>query len=52
MEEISQENDKLDQQIAMQRNSLTTDRLDMSYGELISMYENEENYLSRISTLI
>lgn len=29
-----------------QRNSLTTDRLDMSYGEIMSMYEKDEIIIS------
>jgi len=33
---------KLEQEIEQQRNSLSTDRLDMSFGEIISMYEREE----------
>jgi len=33
---------KLDYQIDETRNSLKTDRLDMSYGEIMSMYETEE----------
>ncbi|CAG7840421.1 hypothetical protein CLOHAE12215_01845 [Clostridium haemolyticum] len=33
---------KLEESIRRARNNLTTDRLDMSYGEIISMYEREE----------
>jgi len=32
----------LDEEIKEARNGLTTDRLDMSFGEIISMYEREE----------
>lgn len=34
--------EQLQQQISTARNSLSTDRLDMSFGEIISMYEREE----------
>lgn len=33
---------KIDEEISKARNNLTTDRLDMSFGEIISMYEREE----------
>ncbi|MCU7695582.1 DUF262 domain-containing protein [Haoranjiania flava] len=33
---------KLEQQLEETRNSLSTDRLDMSFGEIMSMYEREE----------
>jgi uncharacterized protein with ParB-like and HNH nuclease domain len=33
---------KLDNEIELQRNSLSTDRLDMSFGEIMSMYERDE----------
>lgn len=33
---------KLEKEIEQQRNSLSTDRLDMSFGEIMSMYEREE----------
>lgn len=33
---------KLETEINEQRNSLSTDRLDMSFGEIMSMYEREE----------
>jgi hypothetical protein len=33
---------KLENEINDQRNSLSTDRLDMSFGEIMSMYEREE----------
>lgn len=33
---------KLESEIENQRNSLSTDRLDMSFGEILSMYEREE----------
>ncbi|MFH7002088.1 DUF262 domain-containing protein [Flavobacterium bizetiae] len=33
---------KLELEIEDQRNSLSTDRLDMSFGEILSMYEREE----------
>ena len=32
----------LEQEIEIMRNSLSTDRLDMSFGEIISMYEKDE----------
>lgn len=32
----------LDNEIVLQRNSLSTDRLDMSFGEIMSMYQREE----------
>lgn len=35
-------NELLDQEINTTRNGLSTDRLDMSFGEIISMYEREE----------
>ncbi len=34
--------EKLEEEIEQQRNSLSTDRLDMSFGEVMSMYEREE----------
>jgi hypothetical protein len=33
---------RLDEEIEVQRNSLSTDRLDMSFGEIMSMYERDE----------
>ena len=39
---MSLDAEKLEQQINEQRNSLSTDRLDMSFGEIMSMYEKEE----------
>ena len=33
---------KLEQQLEDKRNSLSTDRLDMSFGEIMSMYERDE----------
>ena len=36
------ENNELQKEIEEKRNSLSTDRLDMSYGEIISMYENDD----------
>lgn len=33
---------KLENEIEVQRNSLSTDRLDMSFGEIMSMYERDE----------
>lgn len=36
------ENIKLQKDIEEKRNSLSTDRLDMSYGEIISMYQNDD----------
>ena len=36
------ENNVLQKEIEEKRNSLTTDRLDMSYGEIISMYQNDD----------
>ena len=33
---------KLEKEIEEQRNSLSTDRMDMSFGEILSMYEREE----------
>ncbi|BAP56854.1 hypothetical protein THII_2557 [Thioploca ingrica] len=33
---------ELDNEIAKARNNLSTDRLDMSFGEIVSMYEREE----------
>jgi len=36
------ENNKLQNEIEEKRNSLSTDRLDMSYGEIISMYQNDD----------
>ncbi|MEI6334825.1 MAG: DUF262 domain-containing protein [Methylococcaceae bacterium] len=35
-------NELLDQEINTTRNGLSTDRLDMSFGEIISMYERDE----------
>lgn len=35
-------NELLDQEINTTRNGLSTDRLDMSFGEIISMYERNE----------
>lgn len=37
--ELEEQKTKLENEIKEARNNLTTDRLDMSYGELISMYE-------------
>lgn len=37
---------KLEKEIADARNNLTTDRLDMSFGEIISMYEREEIFIN------
>lgn len=34
--------EELSKEIELQRNNLTTDRLDMSYGELINLYEKDE----------
>lgn len=39
---IDVKNEKLDKEIKEARNGLTTDRLDMSFGEIISMYERDE----------
>lgn len=36
------ENNELQNEIEEKRNSLSTDRLDMSYGEIISMYQNDD----------
>ena len=36
------QDEKLEKDITEGRNSLTTDRLDMSFGEIISMYERDE----------
>ena len=36
------ENIELQNEIEEKRNSLSTDRLDMSYGEIISMYQNDD----------
>lgn len=36
------ENIELQNEIENKRNSLSTDRLDMSYGEIISMYQNDD----------
>ncbi|PWV51725.1 DUF262 domain-containing protein [Chitinophaga sp. S165] len=33
---------RLEKEIELQRNSLSTDRLDMSFGEIMSMYERDE----------
>jgi|GEM_PF-1764207 uncharacterized protein with ParB-like and HNH nuclease domain len=33
---------KLDEEINKARNSLKTEKMDMSFGELISLYENQE----------
>lgn len=38
--------EKFEKSISEQRNSLTTDRLDMSYGEIMSMYETDEIIIS------
>lgn len=40
--EISSKIPKLEKEIEEQRNSLSTDRLDMSFGEIMSMYERDE----------
>ena len=32
----------LEQQLKEKRNSLSTDRLDMSFGEIMSMYERDK----------
>jgi len=37
---------QLEDQIAFLRNSLTTDRMDMSFGEIMNMYEREEIIIS------
>ena len=37
---------KLEKEIGDARNNLTTDRLDMSFGEIISMYEREEIFIN------
>lgn len=34
--------DVLEQEVIETRNSLSTDRLDMSFGEIMSMYERNE----------
>lgn len=39
---MENENIELQKEIEEKRNSLTTDRLDMSYGEIISMYQNKD----------
>jgi hypothetical protein len=39
---MSQDSDKLKQQVEEQRNLLNTDRLDVSFGEIMSMYERGE----------
>lgn len=41
-EEFAKRDDLLAKQITEMRNTLSTDRLDMSYGELISLYQREE----------
>ena len=38
----SETENNLEKEIEKGRNSLTTDRLDMSFGELMSMYDDEE----------
>jgi hypothetical protein len=42
IEKSSSDNIKLEEQIKETKNSLSTDRLDMSFGEIMSMYEREE----------
>lgn len=42
MEDIKNKQYLLIEEVKDKRNSLTTDKLDMSYGEIISMYENED----------
>ena len=37
---------KFEKEVADARNNLTTDRLDMSFGEIISMYEREEIFIN------
>jgi hypothetical protein len=32
--------------VAQKRNTLKTDRLDMSFGELMNMYEDQELYIT------
>ncbi len=39
---INNDEESLVSEITTARNSLTTDRLDMSFGEIMSMYENKE----------
>jgi uncharacterized protein with ParB-like and HNH nuclease domain len=39
---MSQDSDNLKQQVEEQRNLLNTDRLDVSFGEIMSMYERGE----------
>ena len=34
--------EKVEQKLEQTRNSLSTDRLDMSFGEIMSMFEREE----------
>jgi hypothetical protein len=41
-EELQSQTEKLRTQIEEQRNLLNTDRLDLSFGEIMSMYEREE----------
>ena len=41
-EGIALDTAKLEKEVEIQRNSLSTDRLDMSFGEIMSMYEREE----------
>ncbi|WP_368246511.1 DUF262 domain-containing protein [Clostridium paraputrificum] len=40
------DNEKLEKSIDSGRNNLKTDRLDMSYGEIINMYKNKELIIS------
>ncbi|MCU0447673.1 MAG: DUF262 domain-containing protein [Microscillaceae bacterium] len=40
--EIELDIEKLEKEVETQRNLLNTDRLDMSFGEIMSMYEREE----------
>jgi hypothetical protein len=42
MAEIEEKRQRLDQEIAVSRNEIRTDKLDMSYGELGNLYENDE----------
>ena len=35
-------NDRLDQELTLQSNMLRTERLDVSFGEILNMYENGE----------
>ena len=40
------DDEKLEQRIKDLRNNLTTDRLDMSYGEIINMYQSGDLIIS------